>query len=265
MKVKILATFGLILVLVLTAGCGLIPGSNNSSTPPSTPVGPINSNYTNAISPAQQLILGTMNLQGNLAISPDEATQLVPLWEAYQTLNTSNTAAPEELQATLVQVEQTMSVDQVQAIVNMKLTRQEMGTILQAQGITFGARGTGTPRAGGGGFGGGGGGFGGGGGGGGGFGGGGGGGGFGGGGGGFGGGGGGGFGGGGTPNPQAIATFRARQSSGAANAGLVALLIRFLKNKNPAAFPSATPSAEAVNPSQTPAPLQVTESPTPTP
>ncbi len=261
MKTKIFAIASLIVVLAVTAGCGLIPGSNNSSTPPSTPVGPINANYANAISPAQQLILGTMNLQGNLAVSPDEATKLVPLWEAYQTLNTSNTAAPEELQATLVQVEQTMSPDQVQAIVNMKITRQDMGTILQAQGITFGVRGTGTPQAGGfggGGFGGGG--FGGGGipgvtrggGGGGGFG---------------GGGGGGGFGrfGGGTPNPQAIATFRARESSGAVNAGLVNLLIRFLKNKNPAAYPSATPMPASVTPPETATPAAPMPSDTPTP
>ena len=84
MKAKIVAISSLMFVLVFTAGCGLIPGSGNSSTPPSTPVGPINSNYSNAISPAQQLILGTMNLQGNLEVTPDEATQLLPYWEAYQ-------------------------------------------------------------------------------------------------------------------------------------------------------------------------------------
>ena len=253
MKVKIVAIFSLLLGAALIAGCGVIPGLGSSSNiPPSTPVGPINSNYSNAISPAQQLILGTMNLQGNLAVTPDEAAQLVPLWEAYQTLSTSNTAAPEELQAALVQVEQTMTPDQVQAIVNMKLTRQSMGAIFQQLGISLGgARGTGTPRAGGGGFGGGGGGV---------FVGGGGGGGIpgvtrggGGGGGGF----GGGFGGGGsTPNPQAIATFRARGSSAAANAGLVRVLIQFLKSKNPALSASATPSAAIATPmpSETPTP-----------
>ena len=69
MKVKIAAVFSLLLGAALIAACGIIPGLNNSSTPPSTPVGPINSNYSNAISPAQQLILGTMNLQGNLEVS----------------------------------------------------------------------------------------------------------------------------------------------------------------------------------------------------
>ena len=149
MKAKIVAISSLIFVLAFTAGCGLLPGSGNSSTPPSTPVGPINSNYSNAISPAQQLILGTMNLQGNLEVTPDEAAQLYPLWEAYQTLSTSNTASPLELQATLVGVEQAMTPDQVQAIVNMKLTRQDMAIILQQQGVSFGGRGgSGTPRAG---------------------------------------------------------------------------------------------------------------------
>ena len=95
MKTKIVAISNLMFVLVFSAGCGLLPGS--SSTPPSTPVGPINSNYSNAISPAQQLILGTMNLQGNLVVTMDEATQLVPLWEMYQTLITGSTASPLEL------------------------------------------------------------------------------------------------------------------------------------------------------------------------
>ena len=238
MKAKIVVIISLLLGAALIAGCGIIPGlGSNSNTPPSTPVGPINSNYSNAISPAQQLILGTMNLQGNLEVTSDESTQLLPYWEAYQTLIASNTASPLELQASLVGVEQAMTPDQVQAIANMKLTRQDMGTILQQQGATFGGGGgSGTPRAGGGG-----GGFGGGGGGipgvtgggpgGGGF-------------------GGGGFGGGGrsTPNPQAIATLRARTSSGAANAGLVRLVIKFLQTKNPALAPSATPATAAPTP-----------------
>ena len=139
MKGKIVVIISLLLGAALIAGCGIIPGlGSNSNTPPSTPVGPINSNYSNAISPAQQLILGTMNLQGNLDITPNEAAQLLPYWEAYQTLITSNTASPLELQASLVGVEQAMTPDQVQAIANMKLTRQDMGTILQQQGITFG-------------------------------------------------------------------------------------------------------------------------------
>ena len=97
MKVKFFPLLSLLLGAAVIAGCGIIPGlGNNSSTPPSTPVGPINSNYSNAISPAQQLILGTMNLQGNLAVTPEEAAKLLPLWEAYQTLAISNTAAPEE-------------------------------------------------------------------------------------------------------------------------------------------------------------------------
>jgi hypothetical protein len=231
MKAKIVAISSLMLVLIFTAGCGLIPGS--SSTPPSTPVGPINSNYSNAISPAQQLLLGTMNLQGSLVITSDEATQLLPFWEAYQDLSTSSTTSPLELQASLVGAEQAMTPDQVQAIVNMKLTSQDMATILQQQGVTSGARGgSSTSRAtgaGGGGFGGGGGGVP-----------------------GVTGGGGGGIGsGGGTPNPQAIATLRAKASTGAANAGLVSLMIKFLEKTNPSLAPSAMPSPATTAPTAT--------------
>src|SRR5258707_2932312 len=147
MKINFAKLPTLMLLSAIASGCGMLPGTNPSA-PPSTPIGPINSNYSNAISPAQQLIIGTMNLKGNLVVSSDEAAQLVPLWEAYATLATSNNAAPQELQADLVQIEQTMTSDQTQAIVNMKLTRQDMGNIFQQQGITFGPRGTGTPGAG---------------------------------------------------------------------------------------------------------------------
>jgi len=239
MKTKIVAILSLLLGAALIAGCGVIPGlGNDPNMPPSTPIGPINSNYSNAISPAEQLIVGTMNLQGNLAVTPDEATQLVPLWEVYQTLIGSNTAAPQELQAALDQVERTMTSDQIQAIVSMKLTRQDMGTVFQQMGISTGPRGTGTPRSSGGGFGGGG---------------------FPGGPGGGGipgvtGGGQGGFGvsGGATPN----AKLQAGASSGTVNAGLVKVLIQFLKSKNPALSATSTPSAATATPmpSETPTP-----------
>ena len=241
MKAKIVAIFSLMFVLIFTVGCGLIPGSGNSSTPPSTPVGPIHSNYSNAITPAQQLILGTINLQGNLVITLNEAAQLLPFWEMYQTLITSSTASPLELQATLMGVEQAMTPDQVQTIVTMKLTNQDMATILKQQGLTSGARGgSGTSRATGAG------------------------GGFGGGSGGIpgvtsGGGGGGGISSGGaTPNPQAIATLRARAVTSVANAALVSLIIKFLEKTNPSLAPSATPSA--IPSTAMPAP---TETPTP--
>jgi hypothetical protein len=238
MKTKIVSISCLMFVLIFTAGCGLIPGS--SSTPHSTPVGPINSNYSKAISPAQQLILVTMNLQGSLVVTVDEAAQLLPFWEAYRDLSSSSTASPLELQATLVGVEQAMTPDQVQAIVNMKITSQDMATILQQQGVTSSASGgSSTSRAtgaGGGGFaGGGGGGIP-----------------------GVTGGGGGGTGGsgisggGGTPNPQAISTLRAKASTGAANAGLVSLIIKFLEKTNPSLAPSVTPSA--IPSTATPAP-----------
>ena len=76
MKINFAKIPTLILLSAIASGCGMLPGTNPSA-PPSTPIGPINSNYSNAISPAQQLIIGTMNLKGNLVVSSDEAAQLV--------------------------------------------------------------------------------------------------------------------------------------------------------------------------------------------
>ncbi|MGD0613692.1 MAG: hypothetical protein ABSB41_19520 [Anaerolineales bacterium] len=161
-----------------------------------------------------QLLVGTFKLEGTSnAVDAKEAASLIPLWQAYAQLTSSNTAAQAEIDAVVSQIQSTMTPQQTQAITAMKLTRQDEFTTMSSLGLTnFGANGTpgfrGTPRSGGtgggGGFGGGGGGFGGGGGGG-----------FAGGGGGFGGGAGGAGGTAATRSPGAIATLQAARAQAA--------------------------------------------------
>jgi hypothetical protein len=212
----------------------------------------LNQDYTDALPVATQLVVGTLKLdETGLAVTADQAQQLIPLWQAYRTLETSQTAAQQERDALLTQIEETMTADQVKQIAEMKLTAADMQTVFrsrapQAQGTpsgtqaaggrqTFGqgdggfAGGGGFPRNGGGGFTGGGG--------------------FAGGGGGFNGGGGAFFGGlapGETPNPQAIETLRAQRSAGAGlsgvNPGLINVVIQYLQEKS-GATPVATPTA----------------------
>ncbi len=204
----------LILVLVL-AGCNGVNGNTNSGGTAS-----LTDSYSNAIPVPEQLIIGTFKLEDtDLAVTPETAAQLIPLWQAYSSLTASDSASQLELEALINQIQETMSPDQMQAIVDMKLTRDDIRTALQAQGGAFGpAGGSGQSRGGtpvpgerGGGFPGGGppdGGI-------------------------PGIGGGGGFGRGqiATPNPQAMATFQARRANTGASPGLINALIEFLQTK----------------------------------
>ena len=120
-------------------------------------------NLTQPLPLAESLLIGTLKLQGTSnAVNATQAAALVPLWQAYAQLTSSNTAAQAEIDAVVTQIQQTMTPAQVQAITAMKLTRQDMFTEMSSLGLTNGgANGTPgfsfTPRAGGGGGGGGGG------------------------------------------------------------------------------------------------------------
>ena len=76
---------------------------------------------------AESLLIGTLKLQGTSnAVNATQAAALVPLWQAYAQLTSSNTAAQAEIDAVVTQIQQTLTPAQVQAITAMKLTRQDM-------------------------------------------------------------------------------------------------------------------------------------------
>jgi hypothetical protein len=110
---------------------------------------------------ASALAVGTIKLQNTAQdITPDEAKQLIPLWQALQSLMQSDTAAQAEVEGVINQIQSTMNADQVSAIKAMNLKGSDEASVFSQLG--FGgpnARGTpaagGTPRAGGGRFGGG--------------------------------------------------------------------------------------------------------------
>lgn len=165
-----LAAAIVILVIVLVA-CGSKPtttsqagGSNSAAAANGTP-GARNFG-TQPLPLAESYLIGTFKLQGTAnAVTPTEASSLVPLWQAYAQLTSSNTAAQAEIDAVVSQIQSTMTPQQVQAITAMKLTRQDLFTTMSNLGLTNGFGGNGTPDAnrtpgaGGGGNGGGGGGF----------------------------------------------------------------------------------------------------------
>jgi hypothetical protein len=160
------------LLVIILAACGAKATATSTSGGTTGGTGGFTANGTpgarNLTQPlplAESLVVGTLKLQGTSnAINATQAAALVPLWQAYAQLTSSNTAAQAEIDAVVSQVQQTMTPAQVQAITAMKLTRQDLFTEMSSLGLTNGgANGTPgfrlTPRAGGGGGGGGGGGF----------------------------------------------------------------------------------------------------------
>ena len=109
--------------LILTA-C-----ASNSLTAASGPGG----NSSTVELPAQtKLILGTINLEEtDNAVTAEQAKELLPLFYVLQDLNESDTAAQEEIDGLVNQIQETMTSDQIQAIADMNLTRQDMFALVQ--------------------------------------------------------------------------------------------------------------------------------------
>lgn len=132
-------TYAVILILALTVtACGSRPSSNSSNFASATQ----NGTSTRTLPIATQLAIGTLKLDKTANdVTAVQAAKLLPLWETMQLLETSDTAAKQEVDALSSQIQETMTEQQVQAITAMNLTRQDMFAILQTQG-----GGTGTNR-----------------------------------------------------------------------------------------------------------------------
>ena len=135
---RILVTLLIILVLTLTA-CG----ASNATAQAGIAT---QSDSTAAALPTEtELLLGTFKLEGTeQAVTADQATELLPLWQVYADLLTSDNAAQAEIDALIQQIQDTMTDAQLNAIRDMNLSQQDAFAIMQSQGITMGAGTSGT-------------------------------------------------------------------------------------------------------------------------
>jgi hypothetical protein len=124
-KLTILLT---LLILLLTA-CG---ASDSAAPAPVTQTDPAAA----ALSTDMKLLVGILKLEGtDQAVTAAQAAELLPLWQVYSELLTSNTSAQAETDALLAQIEDTMTNEQMQAIEAMHLTQQEFLALMQEQGV----------------------------------------------------------------------------------------------------------------------------------
>ena len=67
---------------------------------------------SNNLSTAAELVLGTLKLEGtNATVTSTQATQLLTLWEGYQSLSDSDTSSQVEVEALVKQIQGTMTTD----------------------------------------------------------------------------------------------------------------------------------------------------------
>jgi hypothetical protein len=99
---------------------------------------------TGDLSLASQLALGTLKLdEASYPIDKDQAAELLPLWKALRALSSSDTTAPQEIEALVKQIQNTLTTDQINAITAMNLTNEDILAYMQAQGsMAGGAQGT---------------------------------------------------------------------------------------------------------------------------
>lgn len=126
-------TFALLLILSLAlSACGA--GAATETSPSA-----LNTDYENALSVQLQLSVGTFKLEeGDFAVDAAQAADLLPLWQVLKSLTESGSAAQEEIDALILQIEETMTAEQIEAIAAMQLTREEMGAVMQEYGLTVG-------------------------------------------------------------------------------------------------------------------------------
>jgi hypothetical protein len=131
----ILAITGLLSILALAACGGTAASGNEQPVTSAAAAGQLNANYTDALPVASQLILGSLRLdEGDQVISVEQAGQLLPLWQAYQSLSNSDNTAQAELDGLLAQIQQRMTPAQIEAIRALQLTTDDVGEALQALG-----------------------------------------------------------------------------------------------------------------------------------
>ena len=141
---KKILSLSILLMLLLTA-CGASQASATNSTSQ-------NNSGNSSLAPIAEYLVGILKLQGTpQAVTADQAAQLIPLWQTYQSLSASDSAAQQEMEALVTQIHDTLTPDQQKAITDMKLTRQDEFTLMQQMGVSFGGRGgsNGTQTAGG--------------------------------------------------------------------------------------------------------------------
>lgn len=141
-KTILFLSFTLLLIMILTA-CSVSSNQANANTSNGT-----DSTGSTSLSQVNKLLVGTLKLEDtDQAVTTEQAATLLPLWQAYSSLSTSQTSAEAEVKALLNQIQSTMTAEQVQAITAMNLTNTDMLNLMQSMGGGMMPGGTPNPQS----------------------------------------------------------------------------------------------------------------------
>lgn len=99
------------------------------------PAGGTGAQANGKLQPMTALVIGTLRLDGTAnAVTKDQAAELLPLWEVYRDLIASDTAAQQEIDGLTEQIRQAMTAEQQESIGSMKLTQQDVLSVVEEQG-----------------------------------------------------------------------------------------------------------------------------------
>lgn len=130
---KITLTILTLLILTLTACGGAQTATESNSGQPN--------GLSNELPMASKLVIGSFKLEEtDLAITAEQAADLLPLWQVYEDLSSSDAAAQEEVDALIAQIQETMTPEQMKSINDMNLTPQDVFTVMQEQGVQLAGR-----------------------------------------------------------------------------------------------------------------------------
>jgi hypothetical protein len=99
----------------------------------------LTTDYSDALSVQGQLALGTVQLEEtDLAVTEAQAAELLPLWQALQSLSNSDTVAQLELDAVVKQISNAMTDEQIAAIAALELTADSLTELQESGALAFG-------------------------------------------------------------------------------------------------------------------------------
>lgn len=135
MKKKMMFPVVLIVIILLVSAC-----SSGGSTAATQTAGARTTTGVNSDTPlSSRLAIGILQLEDtNLAVTPEQAKTLLPLWKAVKSMSSSDTATEAEIQAIYDQIQESMSAEQIAAIEAMEMTQEEMTSLMSKLGIEVG-------------------------------------------------------------------------------------------------------------------------------
>ncbi|KAF0111816.1 MAG: Uncharacterized protein FD147_618 [Chloroflexi bacterium] len=123
-------------VLLLSACSSAAP---STSTEPTSIAGVyLDTEYIDAVSLRNQLAYGTIKLaETSDAVTAEQATNLIPLWQGIIALSGDTTTASEELIAIQDQITTTLTPEQLKTIAEMQITNAELNSFYAEFGVVL--------------------------------------------------------------------------------------------------------------------------------